>query len=223
MGKNTIDKVKSEDMIKFESLVSEKEIVDTESETFKKLMFLYSSALRELETRIEIIKDEFKYLYDYDLIDHTKTRIKEPDSLIKKMQRKGYEITYENLIRNINDIAGIRVVCQFKNDIFVIKKLIQKIPGVRTIKEKDYVNNPKKSGYSSYHLIVEVPINLVEKIIYVKVEVQIRTAVMDFWANVEHKVKYKPEKDISTSISKELISCAKIANKLDVRINTLSN
>lgn len=223
MGKNTIDKVKSEDMIKFESLVSEKEIVDTESETFKKLMFLYSSALRELETRIEIIKDEFKYLYDYDLIDHTKTRIKEPDSLIKKMQRKEYEITYENLIRNINDIAGIRVVCQFKNDIFVIKKLIQKIPGVRTIKEKDYVNNPKKSGYSSYHLIVEVPINLVEKIIYVKVEVQIRTAVMDFWANVEHKVKYKPEKDISTSISKELISCAKIANKLDVRINTLSN
>lgn len=223
MGKNTIDKVKSEDMIKFESLVSEKEILDTESETFKKLMFLYSSALRELETRIEIIKDEFKYLYDYDLIDHTKTRIKEPDSLIKKMQRKGYEITYENLIRNINDIAGIRVVCQFKNDIFVIKKLIQKIPGVRTIKEKDYVNNPKKSGYSSYHLIVEVPINLVEKIIYVKVEVQIRTAVMDFWANVEHKVKYKPEKDISTSISKELISCAKIANKLDVRINTLSN
>lgn len=223
MGKNTIDKVKSEDMIKFESLVSEKEIVDTESETFKKLMFLYSSALRELETRIEIIKDEFKYLYDYDLIDHTKTRIKEPDSLIKKMQRKEYEITYENLIRNINDIAGIRVVCQFKNDIFVIKKLIQKIPGVRTIKEKDYVNNPKKSGYSSYHLIVEVPINLVEKIIYVKVEVQIRTAVMDFWANVEHKVKYKPEKDISTSISKELISCAKMANKLDVRINTLSN
>lgn len=223
MGKNTIDKVKSEDMIKFESLVSEKEIVDTESETFKKLMFLYSSALRELETRIEIIKDEFKYLYDYDLIDHTKTRIKEPDSLIKKMQRKEYEITYENLIRNINDIAGIRVVCQFKNDIFVIKKLIQKIPGIRTIKEKDYVNNPKKSGYSSYHLIVEVPINLVEKIIYVKVEVQIRTAVMDFWANVEHKVKYKPEKDISTSISKELISCAKIANKLDVRINTLSN
>ena len=223
MGKNTIDKVKSEDMIKFESLVSEKEIIDTESETFKKLMFLYSSALRELETRIEIIKDEFKYLYDYDLIDHTKTRIKEPDSLIKKMQRKEYEITYENLIRNINDIAGIRVVCQFKNDIFVIKKLIQKIPGVRTIKEKDYVNNPKKSGYSSYHLIVEVPINLVEKIIYVKVEVQIRTAVMDFWANVEHKVKYKPEKDISTSISKELISCAKIANKLDVRINTLSN
>lgn len=223
MGKNTIDKVKSEDMIKFESLVSEKEIVDTESETFKKLMFLYSSALRELETRIEIIKDEFKYLYDYNLIDHTKTRIKEPDSLIKKMQRKEYEITYENLIRNINDIAGIRVVCQFKNDIFVIKKLIQKIPGVRTIKEKDYVNNPKKSGYSSYHLIVEVPINLVEKIIYVKVEVQIRTAVMDFWANVEHKVKYKPEKDISTSISKELISCAKMANKLDVRINTLSN
>ena len=223
MGKNTIDKVKSEDMIKFESLVSEKEIIDTESETFKKLMFLYSSALRELETRIEIIKDEFKYLYDYDLIDHTKTRIKEPDSLIKKMQRKEYEITYENLIRNINDIAGIRVVCQFKNDIFVIKKLIQKIPGIRTIKEKDYVNNPKKSGYSSYHLIVEVPINLVEKIIYVKVEVQIRTAVMDFWANVEHKVKYKPEKDISTSISKELISCAKIANKLDVRINTLSN
>ena len=214
---------KNENMIKFESLVEKTQTININDDKFKKIMFLYSSALKELETRIEIIKDEFKYLYNYDLIDHTKTRIKEPQSIINKMQRKEYDLTYENLIENINDIAGIRVVCQYKNDIFAIKKLIEKIPGVRVVKEKDYINNPKKSGYESYHLILDVPVNLLEKIIYVKVEVQIRTMVMDFWANVEHKVKYKPEKSVTNQVSKELIACAKKLGKIDNKITSLSS
>ena len=107
-------------------------------------------------------------------------------------------------------------------DIFVIKKLIQKIPGIRTIKEKDYVNNPKKSGYSSYHLIVEVPINLVEKIIYVKVEVQIRTMAMDYWASIEHKMKYKSKIKLNKKDSKEWVSCAKMINKLDYKMTLMT-
>lgn len=225
MEKNKIKKenvIKNENMIKFESLVEKTQKIDIDDEKFKKVMFLYSSALKEIETRIEIIKEEFKYLYNYDLIDHTKIRIKEPKSIINKMQRKKYDLTYENLIENINDIAGIRVVCQYKNDIFAIKKLIEKIPGIKVLKEKDYINNPKKSGYESYHLILDVPVNLLEKIIYVKVEVQIRTIVMDFWANVEHKVKYKPEKIVTNQVSKELVSCAKKLGKIDNKITSLT-
>lgn len=214
---------KNENMIKFESLVEKTQKIDINDDKFKKIMFLYSSALKELETRIGIIKYEFKFLYNYDLIDHTKTRIKEPQSIINKMKRKEYDLTYENLIENINDIAGIRVVCQYKNDIFAIKKLIEKIPGVKLLKEKDYINNPKKSGYKSYHLILDVPVNLLEKIIYVKVEVQIRTIVMDFWANVEHKVKYKPQKSITNQVSKELVVYAKKLEKIDNKITSLSN
>ena len=213
----------NENMIKFESLIEKTQIIDINDNKFKKVMFLYSSALKELETRINIIKDEFEYLYNYDLIDHIKTRIKDPKSIINKMERKEYEITYENLIENINDIAGIRVICQYKNDIFAIKKLIEKIPGVKVVKEKDYINNPKKSGYESYHLILDVPVNLLEKIIYVKVEVQIRTIVMDFWANVEHKVKYKPERNITNQMSKELVVCAKKLAKIDNKITSLSS
>lgn len=200
--KNKIEKINTENIIKFESLISKKEKIDIKSVTFNKVIFLYSAALRELETRINILKDEFKYLYNYDLIDYTKTRIKEPESLINKIKQKGYELTYQNLIDNIGDIAGIRVICRFKNDIFAIKKLIKKIPGIKVLKEKDYINNPKKSGYESYHLIVQVPINIVEKILYVKVEVQIRTIAMDFWANADHAIKYKPkENNISKRIS----------------------
>ena len=120
------------------------------------------------------------------------------------MKKKGYNFTYEEMIYNINDIAGIRIICPLKRDIFVIKDLIKKLSGVNIIKEKDYVTNPKKSGYSSYHLIVETPTNLFEKTIYVKVEIQIRTLTMDFWANLEHKTKYKPEQKIDEKYIKLL-------------------
>lgn len=213
----------SKNIIKFESLINPKEKINFNDSKFNKLIFLYSAAIKELDTRINIIKEEFKYLYDYDLIDHVKNRIKTPDSIANKMKSKEYELTYENLIKNINDIAGIRIVCGLKNDIFVIRKLIRNIPGIKILKEKDYINNPKKSGYSSYHLIVGVPVNLLEKLLYVKVEIQIRTLIMDCWANAEHKIKYKPEKEPEASISKELIACAKIANKLDNKIRVLSN
>ena len=135
---------------------------------------------------------------------------------------KGNELTYKEMIENINDIAGIRIVCSLKKDIFSIKNLLQKLPGVRTIKEKDYVTNPKKSGYSAYHIILGIPVVLSQQIIYVKVEVQIRTMAMDFWSSLEHKMKYKPEDVIDKKTSKEWVNCAKIINKLDNKMMLMS-
>ena len=204
-------------------LENKEEKLDVKEEPFDKLMFFYKSALNQLETQMNIIKDEFKIMYNYDLIDHIDSRIKDPKSVIKKMEKKKYEKTYLNLIEKINDIAGIRIVCTLKDDIFFIKDLIKQMPDLHILKEKDYVTNPKESGYSSYHMIVEVPVRLTQKTIYVKCEIQIRTLAMDFWASFEHKVKYKTEQEVNRKTSKELVACAKMIGKFDNKMMTLKN
>ncbi len=215
-------KTRVDDLIKVENFIDYNQTLKVEDKTFKKLMFIYSIAIRELETKIGILKDEFKIFYNYDLIDHVNTRIKSAESIIHKMKTRKIQLTYKNMIEDINDIAGIRIVCPLKKDIFSIKNLIEKIPGINVLKEKDYVTHPKKSGYSSYHLIVEVPITLSRQNIYVKAEIQIRTIAMDFWASLEHKVKYKPEEEIGKKASKEWINCAKMINKLDNKMMLLN-
>ena len=211
------------DLIKMENFLDYNQTLKVEDKTFEKLMFIYSIAIRELETKISILKDEFKIFYDYDLVDHINTRIKSPESIINKMNDRNLNLTYKEMIENINDIAGIRIVCPLKKDIFSIKNLIEKFPGIQILKEKDYVTNPKKSGYSSYHLIVEVPITLSQNTIYVKVEIQIRTMAMDFWASLEHKMKYKTKNKLDKKMSKEWVSYAKVINKLDNKIMLLNN
>ena len=209
-------------LIRMENFLDYNKEVKKEDKTFEKLMFIYSIAIRELETEIGILKDEFKMFYNYDLIDHVNTRIKEPESIIQKMKNRGCKLTYKEMIENINDIAGIRIICPLKKDIFSIKDLIEKLPGVHILKEKDYVTHPKESGYSSYHIIVEIPVTLSTNVIYVKVEIQIRTMAMDFWASLEHKMKYKPEDEVSKKVSKEWINCAKMINKLDNKMMLLN-
>lgn len=215
-------KEKANHLIKVENFIDYNQTLKIEDETFQKLMFIYSIAIRELETKIGILKDEFKIFYHYDLIDHVDTRIKKPESIIHKMQKRKIAYNYKEMIENINDIAGIRIVCPLKKDIFSIKDLVQKLPGVKILKEKDYITQPKKSGYSSYHIIVEVPVTLSSQNIYVKVEIQIRTMAMDFWASLEHKAKYKPEEKISKQEAKEWINCAKMINKLDNKMMLLN-
>ena len=221
MRKNK-NKMNGGNLIKIENFLDYNKKIETEDKTFEKLMFIYKMAIKELETKIEIIKEEFKVLYNYDLIDHINTRIKEKESIKKKMKKRGLNLTYKEMIENINDIAGIRIVCPLKNDIFSIKDIIAKIPGIRILKEKDYVTNPKESGYSSYHMILEVPVTLAKKTIYVKAELQIRTMAMDFWASLEHKMKYKPEREIRKKESKEWINCAKLISKLDNKMMLLN-
>lgn len=211
--------MRENDLMIIERCIENKnEKLDVKEEPFEKLMFFYKSALKQLELQMNIIKDEFKLIYNYDLIDHIDTRIKEPKSIVKKMEKKKYDKTYLNLIEKINDIAGIRIVCTLKDDIFFIRDLVKQIPDIHVLKEKDYVTNPKESGYSSYHMIVEVPVKLTQKTIYVKCEIQIRTLAMDFWASFEHKVKYKTQNDVNPKMSKELVSCAKMINKFDTKM-----
>ncbi len=206
------------DLVKIKNFIDYDKKVEKNDKTFEKLMFIYKIAIKELKTKIETIQEEFKIFYDYDLIDHINTRIKTPDSILTKMKNKELECTYKAMIENINDIAGIRVVCPLKRDIYSIKNMLQKLPGIQTIKEKDYVTNPKKSGYSAYHLILSVPIVLSQNIIYVKVEVQIRTMAMDFWSSLEHKMKYKANKELTKKMSKTWISYAKMINRMDNNI-----
>lgn len=203
------------ELIRIESLLDTNDEIDINSDNFNKIMFIYSVGIKELQTRIEIMKDEFKIFYDYDLIDHVQTRIKSIESIKKKMQDRGLKFTYKEMIQYINDIAGVRIICPMQKDIFSIRNLIEELPGIRILKEKDYVTNPKKSGYSSYHLVLEVPIVLSQKKLYVKVEVQIRTMAMDFWASLEHRIKYKSNKQLTKAESKDLITYAKMVRKLD--------
>lgn len=214
---------KENSLLKIDNFLVESDRVNSSDETFNKLMFLYSAALKQLETKMEIIQKEFEYFYGCSIIDHTKSRIKKPESIIKKMESKNYELTYRNLVEQINDIAGFRIICPLKDDIFSIVDLIKGMPDINVIKEKDYVTKPKKSGYSSYHLIVEVPVPLMKQIIPVKVEIQIRTLAMDFWASLEHDIKYKSKNNISKKVSNELVKCAKMINKLDNQMITINN
>lgn len=216
--------MRENDLIIIENFLENKEEkLDVREEPFEKLMFFYRSALNQLKVRMNIIKEEFQIMYNYDLIDHIEARIKEPKSIIRKMEKKKYDKTYLNLIEKINDIAGIRIICTLKDDIFFIKDVIKKMTDLHILEEEDYVTNPKPSGYSSYHMIVEVPVKLTQETIYVKCEIQIRTLAMDFWASFEHKVKYKTEKNVNKKTSKELINCAKMINKFDDKMSSLKN
>ena len=217
------NKMKELGIVEMKNFLSYDEKIGEKTNTFEKLMTIYDMAISELETKMNILQKEFKVFYNYDLIDHINTRIKEPDSIVNKMKKKGYELTYKEMIENINDIAGIRIICQLKDDIFKIRDLIEEIPGIYIEKEKDYVNYPKESGYSSYHMIVKVPVTLSKQTIYVKVEIQIRTMAMDFWASLEHKMKYKADKEVNKKTSKELVNYAKIVNRMDNKIMLMNN
>ena len=191
-------------------------LVDKKANDYEQIMYIYKSALKVLNTKFEILNEEFKSFYEYNPIDHITQRIKSPESIIDKMKKKELELTYRNLVEYINDVAGMRIICSFKDDVYKIVNIIEEMRDVEILKRKDYISNPKKSGYSSYHLIVKVPVNISNQLIYVKVEIQIRTVAMDFWASIEHKLKYK--KGINAKASKELVSMAKIMNKLDEKV-----
>ena len=140
------NKVKDLGIVEMKNFLSYDEKIEEKTTTFEKIMTIYEMAITELETKMNILQKEFKVFYNYDLIDHINTRIKQPNSIINKMNKKGYELTYKEMIENINDIAGIRIICQLKDDIFKVRNLIEEIPGMHIEKEKDYVNHPKESG-----------------------------------------------------------------------------
>ena len=171
---------------------------------------------------MEILNDEFQHVHSYNPIEHIKSRIKTPESIVKKLKKNGYESTIDNMIRYVNDIAGIRIICSFTSDIFEIAKIIANQNDIKLISVKDYINNPKPSGYKSFHMIVTVPIFLSNKSVDTKVEIQIRTVAMDFWASLEHKINYKYEGNVPEEIRKELVDCAHMVADLDDKMLSLN-
>ena len=191
-------------------------------DSWKEVTLIYNAALRQIETKMEILNDEFQHVHQYNPIEHIKARIKTPESIVKKLKRNGYESTIDNMVKYINDIAGIRIICSFTSDIYRIVDMISDQKDIKVIGVKDYITYPMASGYKSYHMIVTVPVYLSDRIVDTKVEIQIRTVAMDFWASLEHKIHYKFEGDAPEHIKSELIECAKLVSDLDVRMLSLN-
>lgn len=192
-------------------------------DSWKEVKLLYSSALKEMETKLQILNDEFQAVHEHNPIEHIKSRIKTTESIVKKLKRYGYESTIENMVEHVNDMAGIRIICSFTSDIYCIADIIRKQSDIHVISVKDYIQYPKESGYMSYHMLVTVPIFLSDRVIDVKVEIQIRTVAMDFWASLEHKIRYKFEGNAPIHISEQLEFCSRIVADLDMKMMNLND
>lgn len=197
--------------------------LNLEKDNYELLMSIYEQALNQTFKTLEDVKTALYKVYNHDVINSISKRIKTPESLINKMQKKHYEINFKNIIDNINDVAGLRIACPVKSDIYTVIGIIEQMPNIKIIERKDYITRPKKSGYSGYHLIIETPVTVNEQNVPVKVEIQIRTMAMDFWATNEHKVRYKTNKKLSNFDSKRLTAYAKIINILDDKIMEIYN
>jgi putative GTP pyrophosphokinase len=204
------------------STVTENEYLTDSADAWNTFMLLYSSALKEMSTKVEILNDEFQHVHQYNPIEYVKKRRKTPESIVKKLQRHNLEVSVENMVEHINDVAGIRIVCSFTSDIYRLADMIASQDDLTVLEVKDYIKYPKASGYKSYHMIVTVPVFLSDRVVDTKVEVQIRTIAMDFWASLEHKIYYKFEGNAPSYISKDLRECSAIVSMLDAKMLSLN-
>ncbi|MNE26006.1 GTP pyrophosphokinase YwaC [compost metagenome] len=188
---------------------------------WKKLPTLYQLALDELRNKIKLIQSEWKLINGFSPIEHIKTRIKEPKSILEKLERKGYDLTVDNMVTNIHDIAGMRIVFSFAQDIYLLLDHLKQREDLKIIEIKDYIEKPKPNGYQSLHVIVAVPLTLFEGQRWMKVEIQMRTLAMDFWASMEHILFYKYEKQVPSHVVMELTEAARAADSLDKKMHRL--
>lgn len=209
------------------SLMSDEflEFMQENSKPMDTLMAYYRCAIMEIETKFKVLNEQFSLEYDRNPIESIKTRVKSFDSIVKKVRRKNIPMSLASIEENINDIAGVRVVCSFPEDIYILADCLLRQDDIRLIAKKDYIQKPKESGYRSLHLIVAVPIFLQNEKREMKVEVQLRTIAMDFWASLEHKVRYKknvPPTEVE-QLAAELTECAEISATLDNRMQDIRN
>lgn len=190
---------------------------------WKSTMFTYSSALKSINTKIEILNNEFIELYNHSPIEHITSRLKTPESIVKKLKSDGWDVTIENMVEHLNDIAGIRVICSFMSDIYPVADMIARQADVTVLHVKDYIRHPKSNGYKSYHMVVTIPVYLSDKKVDTKVEIQIRTIAMDFWASLEHKIAYKFEGNAPDYLERELKACADVVDMLDAKMYSLNH
>ncbi len=186
------------------------------------LMFLYNSAIKEVMTKIDVLKDEFKLTHHYNPIEHTTSRVKDASSIVRKLKKEGHETDIASMQQYLNDIAGVRIICSFTSDIYKLADMISNQDDIHVLLIKNYIASPKPNGYKSYHMIVTVPVFTSTGPIDTKVEIQIRTIAMDFWASLEHKIHYKYDGEVPDYITDELTACARMINQLDDRMLSLN-
>ena len=186
-----------------------------------RFLMVYKFGIDEMMTKINILRDEFTYAHDYNPIEHVKSRLKTPESILAKAARKGIDPTLDGIRANLRDIAGIRISCSFTSDVYRISDMITRQRDVRVVDVVDYIAHPKPNGYSSLHVIVEVPVFMSDRVESVYVELQIRTVAMDFWASLEHKIYYKHDRAVPSDLREELRLAAETARALDVRMEAL--
>jgi putative GTP pyrophosphokinase len=196
-------------------------LVREQYEDFTKLMAYYRCAMMEIETKFNVLNQEFSLRYDRNPISSVKSRMKTPSSIREKLTRRGIPVTVENIEACLNDVAGVRVICAFPEDVRTLAKALLKQDDVELIEKKDYILNPKENGYRSLHLIVTVPIYLAHEKRKMRVEIQLRTIAMDFWASLEHQLRYKKNVDFTDEMAKALKFCADLSAELDRRMDHL--
>ena len=188
---------------------------------FEKLMAYYRCAIMEIETKFNVLNEEYSLLFDRNPINSIKSRLKRPISMKEKLERRGIPVSVDAIENNLNDVAGIRVICSFVEDVYTIAEAFLKQDDISLVEIKDYIANPKPNGYRSLHLIVTVPIFLAKEKRTMKVEIQLRTIAMDFWASLEHQLRYKKDIDFTPEMETELLECAEMAAELDARMDRL--
>ena len=194
-----------------------------EAKPFNRLMMEYRSAIMEVETKLKVLNEEFSQEYNRNPFESIKSRLKSPASIYEKLERRGFPVTVENIRENLTDVAGLRVICSFPDDIYRLAELLIKQDDIVLLRKKDYIKNPKPNGYRSLHLILDVPIFLSDEKKYMKVEVQFRTIAMDFWASLEHKLKYKKNVGNTDEIEGRLKACADSIEALDYQMQEIRN
>ncbi len=190
---------------------------------YNKLMAYYKCAMMEMETKLNVLNEQFSLQYDRNPINSIKTRLKSPESIRNKLNGRNLPLSLASIEENLHDVAGLRVVCTFPEDVYTIKKALLSQDDITLLEEKDYIKNPKPNGYRSLHLIVSVPIFLLHEKRYMKVEIQLRTIAMDSWASLEHQLKYKKDVIFTEEMSQNLLLCAQMSAELDARMDFLRN
>ena len=193
---------------------------------FQELMMMYSCAIREMRTKLEVLNDELSIHHKRNPIEFITSRVKKPLSIVEKLHRYGVPVSVESVEQNLNDVAGVRVICSFIDDIYTVADMLLRQDDITLIKEKDYIKHPKDNGYRSLHLIIEIPVFFSNQKKNMRVEVQIRTIAMDFWASVDHQLKYKQDIDDlenADELSLELKNCADIIAQTDARMQAIKD
>ena len=199
------------------------ENAQSEYEKLQKLMSSYRCAILEVETKFRVLDEQFSLRHEHNPIDSIKSRLKSPESIIEKLQRRNLPMTVDSIEENLNDVAGVRIICSFIEDIYMLANCLVQQDDITLLVEKDYIKNPKENGYRSLHLIVEVPIFLQDEKKSMKVEVQLRTIAMEFWANLEHRMRYKKNlaPELLEQTAHELSECAEASSMLDLKMQSI--